>query len=322
MISITTNVLVNPQDLAFSEKNAKPIYCEKMFAIALIASSALLLSSAFYSNYRTGFRNNSLLQTLPTLLKCPKEELICNKTNLQSALNYLCVPGSHTTDSVVVGSRNAELDEISAMMKIEPALKSFEDALYLSLDEFALPYDCKIIADDLAGEMFSNYLNKYRHCGLNETNAVLFSNQLSEDKIKGTMYLQTIEDQWNTWRVFAVARTHRLGLTGYVPPKIIALHELRHIEETTKLAHRTHQVGDELLATLTSVMQIDEILKICKKISLSDEVDYKINLKFDHISIAIGKIANCYRSLNNDSGNLMSAVLSQKSINFIKTGMC
>lgn len=267
------------------------------------------------------FSNMQGIESSQSILSCPTNEMTCNQDNLESSLNYLCTPGKHTIKSVVVGSRAAELNAVQTKMKTEIALKKFENALYQPGNIHLIPRECREAADEAANEIFSRYLDKYRHCGLNEKNAINWSNG---DFRKGVTYIYTTENQWNTWTIQVVVETNGLLKDDkYLPPSVTAYHELMHAEETPLLASEKHgQDGVELLTSLTTTIQLDEVFKKCKKLDLSTEVDYQKTLKIDHISIPIGKVANCYRTLTQSFGSLVNAVLSSESINFIKTGIC
>lgn len=255
------------------------------------------------------------------MLSCPSNEMTCNKDDLQSSQNYLCRPGYHSIKSVVAGSRAAELNAVKAMIKSDTTLKKLETSLYREENVELIPKECREVADEVASEMFSRYIDKYRHCGLNEKNAIRWS---PWDFRQGVTYVSDLENEWNTWHIQSiVAKNGLLGKNRYFPPGIVAYHELMHIEETPLFApEKYHQDGVELLTSLTTTMQLDEAFKKCKKLDLSTEVDYQKNLKIDDISIPIGKLANCYRILNKNFGSLVNAVLSSKSISFLKTGVC
>lgn len=119
------------------------------------------------------------------------------------------------------------------------------------------------------------------------------------------------------------SRAAELSDDKYLPPSITAYHELMHVEETSLLTPEKYgEDGVELLTSLTTTMQLDEAFKKCKKLDLSTEVDYQKSLKIDDISISIGRVANCYRTLSQSFGSLVNAVLSIESISFLKTGIC
>ena len=61
------------------------------------------------------------------------------------------------------------------MIKSESILKKFEDSLYQPENIRLIPKECKEVSDEVANEMFSRYLDRYRHCGLNEKNAIDWS---------------------------------------------------------------------------------------------------------------------------------------------------
>lgn len=255
------------------------------------------------------------------LLKCPTDETICKNDNLESSLNYLCYPGKHTIKSVVVGTRADELRAVKAKMKTEPILKEFENSLYQPENINLIPNKCQKIADEIANRRFARYLDKYRHCGLNEANAIAWSDWKFRE---GVTNIITIENEWNTWNVHAIVQKNGHLKSGkYLPPGITAYHELMHVEEIPKLFKNTNnESGDELLPTLTTLMQLDEVFKSCKNLEMSREVDYQQIIKVYKVALPLGKIANCYRSLTKNLGRLVDAVLSNESLNFLKTGTC
>lgn len=261
-------------------------------------------------------------QLFQETLKCPTNEISCNRDNSESLFNYLCRPGHHTIKSVVVGTRADELLAVKAKMKSEQVLKKFEDALYRRENTRLIPNECKWIADDFSEQVFSKYLDKYRHCGLNERNAVSregYQSGLAQIILDGGIFHET-------WRIETSVRADGFSKEfpdEYIPPAIAAYHELMHVEEIPRLSQKTGRVaGDELLTSLTTLMQLDEAFKKCKRLDLSKEVDYH-KLKIDDIKIPLGRVANCFRSLTKKFNNqLFKALISPQSVNFLKTGIC
>lgn len=293
------------------------------YNIPFIAADSILKTQSDISNFGSTYisSTNSVCSQSQSIFKCPTEEISCSHDNLQSSLNYFCRPGFHSVKSVVVGTRACERNAIQQKMKTENLLKKFEDALYQPENLKLVPIECKKISDEFANEIFARYLDKYRHCGLNEKNAIEWS---YGDFKKGFIDVSKLENQWNTWRIQAVVELNgQLNEDKYLPPGITAYHELMHVEETPKLhQNEESETGYELLTTLTTVMQLDEVFKKCKNVDLSVEVDYQKALKVQAVSIPIGKVANCYRSLAKHFNSLVDATLSTASINFLKTGTC
>lgn len=245
-------------------------------------------------------------------LTCPTNELTCDESNLESKLNYLCSPGKHTKKSVVVGKRAKERKAVNAKVKEEPLLKEFEYSLNQAMNYFPIPDECKEMSEKVASLAFSGYIEKYRHCGLNETNAIDWRTEPPHEN-----RVSVIGE--GIWRVHAFGPKHHSFPSGLTAIKL-----LMQVEETDNVppGWRIREGGDLLLSTLTAVMHVDEVVKLCKNTELFSEVDYQKTIKANEISIPVGKVANCYRSLTKTHGSLVDALLSPKSIRFIRTGIC
>lgn len=146
----------------------------------------------------------NLFQARPATdeIQCPTYKLYCDESDLQSSLNYFCEPGRHSVYSPVVGSRVNELRGVKKLMKAESLVKNFENSLYQPENIELVPRECKVIADEVANQMFSDYLDRYRHCGVTEQNAVDWSDN---DFRLGVTYIIDIENKWNTWNIYKVS---------------------------------------------------------------------------------------------------------------------
>lgn len=247
--------------------------------------------------------DNSLAYVAGKCLLKPLVDLICDESNLESQLNYLCKPGSHTFNSPVVGSRAKERMAISLKAKEEPILGVFENALKENI--YLIPDECREIADKIADLEFSKYIDKYRYWGLNEENVFHWT---SGDYFRDRVVIFDPKNRWDTWRVEAMAVSSN--------SRFAAINLIMQVEEITRGVSlwRAREFDNRLLPTLATVMHVDEAIKECKK----DE--YYIEVK--GVLHSIGKVANCYRLLEAKFGSLVDAVVSVESITFIKTGVC
>lgn len=121
-------------------------------------------------------------------------------------------------------------------MRSESVLEKFENSLYQPGNIHLIPKECRAISDEMAAQAYSNYLNKYRHCGISETNAVQWAEGFTRNCVTYMEKISIIPG--------GLIMTSRLAF---------AIHELMHVEETAKFSpERKSQTGDKLLTTLTS----------------------------------------------------------------------
>lgn len=261
----------------------------------------LSIAQPLYYDTSIAYVAGKCLHKLFHAVICPTNELTCDESNPQSSLNYLCSPGSHTVKSAVVGSRGEERRAVGAKIIKEPVLAELEDSLFSFYNSYVIPDECREIAGRIADETFSRYIDKYRHCGLNETNAVHRLNYSSRT--------ETLIYDRSTWHVFSTVGKDEAGFG--------LTHQLMRLEEIAKLSRGRwwqRAEGDELLPSLNTLIQVDEAIKKCKDIELSTEVDYNLSFK----SIPLGKVANFYRDLTARIGTVAGALLSPESISFLK----
>lgn len=263
--------------------------------------------------------------------ECP-ELLPCGSGDKVSDFNYHCFSGYHTAKSVVVGTRWKELAEVQNKAESEPLLQVFEKALYHTPEiRDLIPRSCRSITDKAADLLFSTYIDKYRHCGINEDNIVVLKDQFMGgiavgannrgfDRTSGVSIITVI---------VAPTKDQYWNQPNSSPAGVVKLHEVMHLEETDSFTDkaRINRPGLELITTVKSVILADELYKQCKKISIGDEVDYSKNLEItaspsEKLSLPIGRIANCYRALEEKFGALYKGIISPESIQFLKTGVC
>lgn len=261
----------------------------------------------------------------PKRVSCPTRRLCCDEQDLQSRLNYLCRPGRHSVYSPIVGSRAHELIGIKQFLALNSVAKAFD----LSLEQEEIfsffPKACKRIADKMGNEMFSRYLDRYRHCGVTEENAIDWS--YANFRL-GVTYIYDIENKANTWNVHAVIEKDGIVEDRYLPPGITALHEIMHVEEislrskSVKTQPGNRQPGLEVLPFLTTLMQLDQVFKTCKNLPLSSVAHYGKTLTVNRLSLPLGEVANCYRDLTEKFGSIYEAFTSEQSLTYLETGVC
>ena len=225
-------------------------------------------------------------------------------------------PGRHNLHSPVAGSRADELREVQKMIRIEPVLEKLEKAIYEPENVFLIPIEKKAEADQIAKELFLNYIAKWQAAGYTEQNIV----EWNEGNFRaGVMSIYDVENEWNTWTLHArVAEGGSLLEQDgqYLPPYVVAYHELMHVEETPKCAKDEYpNKGDELLTTIKTIILQDHIYKKIHNLDETSEVDYG---KFIG-TISLGAFANFYRRQEAIHGTLSRALICPESIAFLKT---
>jgi hypothetical protein len=175
----------------------------------------------------------------------------------------------------------------------------------------------KAEADQIAKELFLKYIAKWQTAGYTEQNIVDWDNE-GNFRAGGT-YVFDLLNEWNPWKVQPVVAAggkvlERDGL--YLPPYVVAYHELMHVEETPKCAkEKHHQKGVELLTTIKTIVLQDHIYKKIHKLEENREVDYGRFIG----TIPLGTFANFYRRQEAIHGTLSRALICPESIAFLKT---
>lgn len=250
-----------------------------------------------------------------------KEPRLDPVRRLESALNFPFYPGYHTTASPVLGQRTHEIQALQKELFENPILGDFERALCQSPENvYLLPLGKKNEADQFSRELYLNYIAKYGPPDKNEMDLVHFSYSGMPGQFSNLIYFLETEDERNTWRVQAVAEgrhstaNERHGC--YLPPHIVAYHELMHIEEIaprTKEIEYKNLLGTELIAQLTTIILLDEVYKKIDKLPEYELVDYKKEMD-------LGRIANFYRiEMQKQDKPLYQIVASPESLDFLKT---
>jgi hypothetical protein len=304
-----------------------------------------LLQSPFYQKEiteLTTFPFSTLKQS--PFIQCPLKKSICDPNNRSSSFNFVCKPGFHSSKSPVTGSRAHELKAIKGMMKSEPILVKFESAMRNTpLLDCVITKQYEYEAENISKQILSDYLDKYRHCGVDESNVIRWIDNPKGMGGSGGGYVSTIRardfNPPDDWHLAAVALSindkaaEKLGV--FLPRALVAYHEIMHVEETPKeyflcnlddlsfLPFRDDgdcdsRNGVELIPTLQSYLLNDEVYKKSKGIDLTTEVDYQRNIIVAGHSIEFGKLTNFYRDLQAKYGTLAGAIISEESIDFIK----
>jgi len=251
--------------------------------------------------------------------------LSCNKSDQSSNFNYPCLPGSHSVYSPIVGARVDELKGIKNLLVTNPLVKSFEKSLYQGKNLELIPIECRDVADKVGDEMLVEYLSPYESCGVTKENAIHWVDTYFRS---GVTYINDADWGYDTWHVVVVVPKDEPRDKAYLPPSIVAIHEIMHTEETQLNEKPSFlKAGKEILTSLTTLIQLDTIFKKCKRLPLSDLIDYRDleNRKVIEVkkqSIPIGIVANCYRRLSKKFEGLYKAFISEESMHFLKTGEC
>lgn len=243
---------------------------------------------------------------------------------LASRLNFQYRPGQHTLKSPVVGSRASELAAVKSAMKTESVLRRLQEAIYQGHFIYLIPNTKKDESDEVARELFLDYISKYSEYGCNEQNIVDWAYSGSPGCASNKAHIYDIENEWNTWRVAAIVEA-RHGDNNeqygkYLPPHVVAYHELMHVEEIPLGARETFQGenGNELLTVVKTFILLDSVYKKIHGLDEAFEVDYGKYIEISGNKINLGRFANFYREKERKFDKLYLALISQESIKFLK----
>jgi len=246
---------------------------------------------------------------------------------LSISLNFQNCPGRHTIKSPVVGTRSEELLAVQKAIRSLPVLANLQNSIYsVEGSIHIIPLNKKDEADEVARALFLDYISKYAAHGCTEQNIVKWCYTGLPGAASNKTLIYDVENEWNTWCVCAYVE-RRNGACNeayghYLPPHVVAYHELMHIEETPLQAKVTHQGqnGDELLTTIKTYLLLDHIYKKIHGLNESTEVDYGIHFEINGNKIGLGKFANFYREQELKHEKLYLALISSDSISFLKNG--
>lgn len=242
---------------------------------------------------------------------------------LEDLRNFRNSPGCHTIKSPVVGSRAIELLTVKQAMKSKPILANLEKSIYKGFFLYLIPTTKKNEADEVARELFLNYISKYATYGCTEKNIVDWCYTGLPGGASNKTSICEVENECNTWRVTATVEarhgTYNENYNNYLPPHVVAYHELMHVEETPLKARKLifSENGAELLTVIKSFILLDTIYKKIHDIDEATEVDYNKFIDIEGTRINLGKFANFYREQEIKLGKLYLALISDQSIEFL-----
>lgn len=254
---------------------------------------------------------------------CPYKDdpMIHQQLKLLSVSDKNIKPGRHNLCSPVIGSRANELQAIQEMIKNEPVLEKLEEVIHKNENIFLIPIEKKDEADQIAREIFRNYVSKWSTAQYTEHNIVDWTPERGRDRYEGVFHVYDLENEWNTWCGHAVVAASGSALEKgphYLPPGVIAYRELMHVEETPLCVEEkkySKLPGVQLLPTLKTIMLVDYIYKKTHALEESCEVDYGRLIGRTSLS----SFANFYRQQEAIHGTLSAALISPESIAFLKT---
>lgn len=247
--------------------------------------------------------------------------------DLASELNFHSHPGRHSKKSPVVGTRAHELKLVQAKRQQDSILVELEKAIYQSEFIYLIPPEKKDQADAVAKRLFTDYLSRYSPHGVHANNAVRWLRTGTPGIGSNKTFIHDLENQWNTWSVEAVVEerhgAHNEKHGGYLPPHIVAYHEFMHVEETApgqdKADFAERWNGCELLTALKTILLVDQVYKEVHGLGLNVEVNYGKTIRLGNKKWSLGRFANKYRTLEQQHGTLIAAVLSEESFTFLKS---
>jgi len=176
---------------------------------------------------------------------------------LDTKFNYLNMPGRHSRQSAVVGTRAGELKKIMTVMDSPTGyvLHSFEKAIYKVKYMYIIPKSQRAAANKIAKEIFIEYIEKYQKDGVTEENSVNWCKSGLPGVASNKTWIYDDENRSNTWHLQVAVEAdngiHNEKYGCFFPPHIVALHEFMHVEETFKGNSKStqDQPGREILTT-------------------------------------------------------------------------
>lgn len=264
---------------------------------------------------------NTSSSSVPYDSRWQKEAMI---SSLRESLNFHHLPGHHTVESPVVGTRAEELMTVKKAMRKYPVLASLQKSIYSIDNIYLIPLDKKDEADEFARELFVKYISKYAHFGCTEQNIVEWVASGYPFAATNKTHIYDIENEWNTWclHVLIENRNGECNQKGdrYLPPHIVAYHEVMHVEEIPPLAKEAiqNENGIELLTTIKTFILLDTVYKKIHQYAENSEVDYGKEIQLiNGKKIKLGAFANFYREQEKRLGKLYLALISPESIAFL-----
>jgi hypothetical protein len=230
---------------------------------------------------------------------------------------FLANPGVHLANSPVVGRRSKELNQMRLAVQSLPVLQQLQWGIYDSKNYNLIPAEQSELANTLARELFMHYIRKYSFWGVTETNIVAWKNKKSGSYSNPNRCVPSLVPQWN---VSVAIDVNGQNGSYFVPPHVVALHEVMHIEEMRKYTITTPKSiyqSNEILTTTKTILVLDEIYKTINGMSIKTEVDYGIKLSIGKKKIPIGSFANFYRHLESQHTTLASGIISDQSLDFL-----
>ena len=269
---------------------------------------------------------------IPPVLKTPPRSSE-ERAALQKKNNYLQRPGHHTLLSPLVGSTRKKFENLMEEEKMDDSLKSFNDAIYKQPFLYLLPNDIKSRdrADQLARKKLEEVIAPYEKNGLTYSNAVEWTDMCMPGCASNKSHIHDIENDANTWLVNAIVEQRNdtnnecnAQDNAYLPPNIVAEHELHHIQDTlpgmSEAQRQKERPYLELMETLNTLVELDDIYKQIHSYLLDKEIKY--NKDVDTPSgekIDLGKILSFYEKLiKENNGDIYAALLSSPSRKFVQ----
>lgn len=253
-----------------------------------------------------------------------KKISIKEENPLCSSLNFQNEPGRHTIKSCVVGSRAEELLAVKKAMRVQSILAKLQEAIYKDTFIYLIPKEKKDEADEVARGLFLNYISKYSTHGCTEQNIVKWVRSGIPGCYSNKIMISDVENEWNTWFVDALVEERHGSCNEkydkYLPPHIVAYHELMHVEETPLRAKEStqQQNGNELLTVIKTIILLDVVYKKIHDIDEAEEVDYSKSIDVNGTIIKLGRFANFYRKKESELEKLYLALISPESIEFLE----
>lgn len=304
-INFNPNPDRHPRDVQRERQHTFSITAISAIAVAILIGNCL----SVFTNVFPSFNHSPI---------CPTLELACNESNLASKYNYLCRDGSHTSHSVVLGAKRQKFLSLKKWMYLRPILKDL--AIALHENPLLIPLSCKEMADQLANKIYSQSIDPYRHCGLNETNAIGRYHRTNPPKEMDQRiynYLQShiLEGMWT---IQVHTRLEASQINGFYLPRSLALKSQIMLLEQTADNFQNMQFGieDTLVPSLVNLVHIDEIYKKCHGLELNKALLFKTE------ELPIGRIANCFRRLMEFYNDSYAAASSSYFVRFINHGFC
>lgn len=259
----------------------------------------------------------------------------CQSGNFSSLGPAQIATGRHNENSPLLGRRYQDLQRYRMFNLQHQSLLRFANSLYNNSAECpgtTGPFPPALYSiipradQQQAAALSMHYLDNYlRPTGLSRQQAVDWNNHSSDSPSVGVTTINDSDNTWNNWCVHSMVSQQGMVINRqyFVPPGLIAIHELGHVERTLPgepdlgVYPPQNRCIHEIGPTLMQLVQADEIYKTIHHIPLNNEVTYSRRIPGNRGSLSVGAVANLFRRLIGQHSSVEAALMSPEAIRFI-----